>query len=36
MNEGNGKITASRQKLRSMTGTDARAVFGKRHIAHIV
>ena len=36
MNEGNGKIPASRQKLRSVTGADARAIFDKSHITHVV
>src|SRR5271167_1721302 len=36
MNESNGEVAASSQELRSVTSANARAVFGKRHITHIV
>lgn len=36
MNEGNGKITKSRHNLRGMTRTNARTIFTKGYIAHIM
>ncbi len=36
MNEGNGKIAASSQDLRSMPRANVRTVFGKGHITHRV